>query len=108
MVRLDEDRMRMVRRNMLLGMWAAKKLGLLGESGEAYSRNLALNTLDIKGDVHAKLRKDFDSAGVIQSDEDIRRVMTEFWLQASLSGKSGGGDASDAATVQIARNLMQK
>ena len=47
MVSLDEDPMRMVRRNKLLGMWAAEKLGLVGESADAYSTDLAMGTLDL-------------------------------------------------------------
>src|SRR5262245_10447443 len=42
----DEDLLRRVRRNKLLGMWAAEKLGLSGESAEAYSSDLAMGTFE--------------------------------------------------------------
>jgi hypothetical protein len=106
---LDEDMMRMVRRNKLLGWWAAEKLGLVGESADAYSNDLAKGTLDFeRSDVLGKIRKDFKVAGVVQSDEDILRVMTEFWLEAGNRTQTSGGDASNAAVVQIARHLMSR
>lgn len=104
-----EDVLRMARRNMLVGMWAAKKLNLDGERAKAYSEDLAMGTLDVeRSDVLAKIRDDFKAAGVVQSDEEILRVMTEAWLQASSPRTATRGDASDAAVVQIARNFMSK
>lgn len=101
-----DDPMRVARRNKLLGMWAAKKLGLVDESARAYSNDLAIGTFDFeRSDVLRKIRNDFVAAGVAQSDEDILRVMEECWLRASDKGKAGSGDACDAALVQIARNL---
>ncbi|HWK63389.1 MAG TPA: ATPase inhibitor subunit zeta [Rhizobiaceae bacterium] len=109
MINLDQDLLRMVRRNKLLGMWAAQKLGLVGESADVYSNDLATGTLDLERvDVHSKIRNDFDAAGVVQSDEEILRVMNEFWLEASCQTQTRRGDSSDAAMVQIARNLMTK
>lgn len=108
MVSLDQDLLRMVRRNKLLGMWAAEKLGLVGERADAYSNDLALGTLDFKRDLRDKIRNDFSAAGVVQSDEEILRVMDVFWVEASSLSQSKRGDASDGATVQIARNLMTR
>ena len=62
------EMLRMVRRNKLVGMWAAEKLGLVGESAKAYSDDLAMGTLDLKrSNVVSKIRKDFSDAGVVQS-----------------------------------------
>ena len=109
MVSLTEDQLRMVRRNKLLGMWAAEKLSLTGERAKAYSDDLAKASLKFeRSDVLSKLRADFEIAGVVQTDDQIRTVMTEFWLQAARRGQTGGGNASDAAVVQIARNFMPK
>ena len=52
-----------------------------------------------------KIRKDFATAGVVQSDEQILRVMTQSWLEAG-SREQQRADASDAALVQIARNFQ--
>jgi len=103
---LDDDLKAMIRRNKLLGMWAAEKLSLVGESAEAYSNDLAVGTLDPeRNDVLSKIRKDFDLAGVAQSDEEILRIMNEFWLQASRQRQSTRADAVDGAAVQLARKL---
>jgi hypothetical protein len=106
MTSLNEGVKTMIRRNKLLGMWAAEKLGLVGESAEAYSTDLAVGTLHFeRSDVVGRIRKDFDAAGVVQSDEEIQHVANEFWLQASGQTATTGGDAADGAVVQLARNL---
>ena len=108
MTSLDELK-RTIRRNKLLGMWAGEKLGLVGRDAEAYADALAMDTLDPeRSDVFSKLRKDFDAAGVVQSDEQILRVMNELILQAAsqMQGKQGG--APDAAAVMLARNLTSR
>jgi hypothetical protein len=106
---MNDDMLRMVRRNKLVGIWAAKKLSLEGDSAKAYSDDLASGALDFKrSDVLSKIRNDFKVAGVVQSDDEIRRVMDESWLKAVSQTQAKRGDASDAALVQIARNLMSK
>ena len=66
-----------IRRNKLLGLWTAEKLGLVGGDAKAYADALAVSTIDPeRSDVFSKIRKDFDSAGVVQSDEQILRVRT--------------------------------
>ena len=103
------EMLRMVRRNKLVGMWAAEKLGLVGESAKAYSDDLAMGTLDLKrSNMLSKIRKDFSDAGVVQSDEQILRVMNQFLLEAASQEKTARADASDAALVQIARNLQSR
>ena len=43
---IPDDWKKTVRRNKLLGMWAAEKLGITGRDAEAYSDALAVGTLD--------------------------------------------------------------
>ncbi|GAC1338952.1 MAG: DUF1476 domain-containing protein [Beijerinckiaceae bacterium] len=78
------------RRNKLLGLWAAGKLGKTGSDAEAYAR--ALITADVAEhgdeDVFRKLRADFDAAGVTQSDHQIRREMDETMSAAIAQMKS--------------------
>jgi len=82
----SEDWKKTVRLNKLLGMWAAEKLGIAGRDAEAYSDAIAMGTLDPeRSDVFSKIRKDFDAAGVAQSDEQILRVMNELTLQSRAS-----------------------
>ena len=108
MTSIDELK-KMIRRNMFLGMWAAEKLGLAGKEAEAYANALAVGTLEPEHrDVFGKIRKDFDAAGVAQSDDQILRVMTELMLKAGNLMPTARGASSDAAAVMIARNLMSR
>ena len=102
-----DDWKQVVRRNKLVGMWAAAKLGKTGQDAEAYSNALAVGTLDAeRSDVLTKIRKDFHAAGVVQSDEQIIKVMDDFMLQAgNLMPTGGGGPDSDALALMLARQL---
>ena len=96
-------------RNKLLGRWAAEKLGITGRDADAYSDALARGTVDPeRSDVFSKIRKDFDAAGVAQSDEQILRVMTELMLKAGNLMPATRGGSPDAAAVMLARNLMSQ
>jgi hypothetical protein len=59
------------RRNKLLGLWAAGKLGMTGADAEAYAKAVVLADFETPGDddVFAKVRKDFDAKGVKETDE---------------------------------------
>jgi len=72
------------RRNKLLGAWAAGLLGKKGPDADAYIREVIKADLEEVGDedVFRKIRKDFDAAGVDQSDHQIRRHMDEFFARA--------------------------
>ena len=94
----------------VVGMWAAEKLGKTGQDAEEYSNALAVGTLDPeRSDVLSKIRKDFDAAGVVQSDEQIIKVMDDFMLQAGnlMPTATGGGPDSDALALMLARQLKQ-
>src|SRR6185295_18226065 len=69
----------MARRNKLLGLWAAEKMGLAGAAADAYAKEVVIADFEEAGedDVFRKIRKDFDAKGVAQSDHQIRRVMAE-------------------------------
>lgn len=103
-----DDQKTTIRRNKLLGMWAAEKLGLAGADAKTYSNSLAADTIDPeRSDVFSRIRKDFDAAGVIQSDEQILSVMSELMLEAGEMQPTGGG-GSDAAAVVLARKLTTR
>jgi hypothetical protein len=71
------------RRNRLLGLWAAEKLGLARIDAEAYAKELVLDEFaEGDHDVFQKVRRDFDAKGVVQSDHQIRRTMDELMAQA--------------------------
>jgi hypothetical protein len=100
---------RTILRNKLLGRWAAGKLGLTGQDADAYSDALARGTVDPeRSDVFSKIRKDFDAAGVAETDERILHVMTELMLKAGNLMPTTRGGSPDAAAVMLARNLMSR
>ena len=81
----EEQRFRaMARRNKLLGLWAAEKLGKTGEAADAYAKEVVISDLEESGDedVFRKVRRDFDAAGVEQTDHQIRRTMEELMTTA--------------------------
>ena len=99
----------MVRRNKLLGMWAAEKLGLAGRDAEVYGDDLAVGTLDSeRSDVLSKIRRDFDTAGVTQSDEQILEIMNECMLLAANQMQAPRGGALDAAEIMLKRKLTSR
>jgi hypothetical protein len=73
-----------VRRNKWLGLWAAEKLGKEGKAAEDYASGLVALQLEGKGEeaVFRRIRADFDSAGVAQSDSEIRREIDELLAKA--------------------------
>jgi hypothetical protein len=79
------------RRNKLLGLWAAEKLGLTGAAVDAYAKEVIAADFEEAGDedVFRKLRKDFDAKGVSQSDHQIRRTMQELMETAVAQIKAG-------------------
>ena len=82
----------MARRNKLLGMWAAEKLGMSGPDADAYAKEVVMADFEAPGDddVFQKVRKDFDAKGVAQSDHQIRRTMDELMEQAIAQIKASG------------------
>jgi len=79
------------RRNKLLGLWAAEKMGMSGAEAEAYAKSVAVADLQEPGeqDVLRKIRRDFDAKGVVQSDHQIGRVMSELMEKAVADVKAG-------------------
>ena len=76
------------RRDRLLGLWAAEKLGLTGPAADTYAKELVVAQIENQ-DVFGKVRKDFDAKGVVQTDEQIRRVMLELMGRAVSEIKAG-------------------
>jgi len=72
------------RRNKLLGLWAAEKLGKTGADAEAYAKTVVAADFEEAGDedVFRKVRQDLEAAGVDQSEHQIRRTMDELMATA--------------------------
>ncbi len=70
----------MARRNKLLGLWAAEKMGLSPESAEDYAKAVVRADFEQPGeeDVFRKLDQDFKGSGLSISEGEIRSKMDEF------------------------------
>ena len=65
------------RRNKLLGLWAAEKMGMDGSEAEAYAKTVVLADLEEPGveDVVRKVMADFASHGANVSEDELRTEM---------------------------------
>ena len=79
------------RRNKMLGLWAADKLGLRGAEADSYALAVVMAAFEDSGghDIVRKIRKDFDAKGVAQSDHQIARTMDELMAKALADIKAG-------------------
>ena len=79
------------RRNRLLGLWAAQKLGKSGDEVDSYAREVIRSDMAEAGDedVFRKVRDDFQAAGIEQSDHQIRRTMEELMAEAVAQIEAG-------------------
>jgi hypothetical protein len=75
----------MARRNKLLGLWVAEKLGKTGADADAYAKEVVMSDFEEAGDedVFRKVRGDLDAAGVKQTDEQIRTAMNDLLTVAA-------------------------
>jgi hypothetical protein len=81
----------LARRNKLLGLWAAEKLGKTGAEAQTYADGLVAVevTPGASEAVLARILSDFQAAGVAQSEHQIRRTMDELLTQAEAELKAG-------------------
>ncbi|NOJ46125.1 DUF1476 domain-containing protein [Bradyrhizobium archetypum] len=80
-----------VRRNKLLGLWAAEKLGLTGDAATAYSKEVVAADFEQAGDqdVQNKVVKDFAAKGVAVTAQEVRVKMDELMAVAAAQVKAG-------------------
>jgi len=72
------------RRNKLLGLWAAEKLGLAGEAAEAYAKEVVASDFERPGDddVVEKVMKDLTAKGIQITDHAVRKEMERLLVVA--------------------------
>lgn len=80
------------RRNKLLGLWAAEKLGKSGESAQSYAKEVVMADFDEPGDddVLRKVSADFKAGGVGVSDQELRYEMDRLLVLAKQEILSEG------------------
>jgi len=72
------------RRNKMLGLWAAEKLGLSGGDAEAYAKEVVVSDFDEPGDddVLRKVLGDLEGKGIEVTERTVRREMDELLEKA--------------------------
>lgn len=78
------------RRDKLLGLWAAEKLGLSGTEAESYAKDVVAADFEEAGyeDVVRKVAKDFADKGVAVTEQEIRVKLDELLPIAVAQVKS--------------------
>ncbi len=66
------------RRNKLLGLWAAEKMGISGADADAYAKEVVIADFEKPGDedVLEKVMADFQDKGVADDAHAVRKEMT--------------------------------
>ena len=79
------------RRNKLLGLWAAEKLGMSGDAATAYSKEVVAADFEEAGDqdVQNKIVKEFAAKGVAIAGPEVRAKMDELMATAIVQVKAG-------------------
>jgi hypothetical protein len=79
------------RRNKLLGLWAAERLGKSGEEAEAYARSVVLADFEEAGDadVLRKVRQDLEGAGKPVGEVELKDRVTQLTARAVEEIKAG-------------------
>jgi len=79
------------RRNKLLGLWIAEKLGMSGADADAYAKSVVMADFEEAGDddVFRKVRKDLDDKKASVSDQEIKKAMIDLMGQAIEQIKTG-------------------
>ena len=73
------------RRNKLIGLWAAQRLGKSGTDAEVYANTVVIADLDEPGDedLIRKVVSDLQAAGISSDESQIRRMLQELMVRAA-------------------------
>jgi hypothetical protein len=79
------------RRNKLLGLWAAQRLGKSAEEAETYAKSVVMSDFQEAGDddVLRKVKADLDAAGTATAEPELRTVMDNLMERAIDEVKTG-------------------
>jgi len=79
------------RRNKLLGMWVAEKLGITGDAATAYAKEVVAANFEEAGDsdVFRKVMGDVTAKGVALTEQQVRAKMDELMALAAAQVKAG-------------------
>ena len=79
------------RRNRLLGMWIAEKLGISGDAATAYAKEVVASDFEEAGDgdVVRKVLGDLTAKGIDMTEPQLRAKMDELMATAIIQVKAG-------------------
>jgi hypothetical protein len=79
------------RRNKLLGLWVAEKLGISGDEANAYAKEVVVSDFEEAGDgdVVRKVMGDLAAKGIALTEAQLRVKMDELMAQAIMQVKAG-------------------
>ena len=78
------------RRNRLLGLWVAEKLGISGDAANAYAKDVVAADFEEGGNgAVRKVTADLGAKGVAVTEAEIRVKMAELMAQAVVQVKAG-------------------
>ena len=79
------------RRNRLLGLWVAEKLGITGDAAAAYAKEVVASDFEEAGDgdVVRKVMGDLSAKGVAMTEPQLRVKMDELMAAAVMQLKVG-------------------
>jgi len=79
------------RRNRLLGMWVAAKLGITGDAATAYAKEVVASDFEEAGDgdVVRKVLGDLTAKGIAMTEPQLRAKLDELTATAVMQVKAG-------------------
>ena len=79
------------RRNRMIGLWAAEKLGMSGDAAADYSRTVVTAGIDASSEegVVRKIMSDLGAKGVTMNEEELRSKMNELLAAAVAQIQAG-------------------
>jgi hypothetical protein len=79
------------RRNRLLGLWVAEKLGIAGDAANAYAKEVVAADFEQPGeaDVVHKVMRDLTAKGVALTEQELRAQMDTLMAEAITQAKAG-------------------
>ncbi|SHH59287.1 DUF1476 domain-containing protein [Bradyrhizobium erythrophlei] len=79
------------RRNKLLGLWVAEKLGLSGEAANTYAKDVIAAEFQEAGDANVvgKVMSDLKAKGITIAERELQAKMEQLTAQAVAEVKAG-------------------
>ena len=77
------------RRNKLLGLWAAEKLGLSGDAANTYAKEVVAADFDSSGGAARKVAADLAAKGTAVPEAQLHAKMTELMAEAIAQVTAG-------------------